>query len=288
MGTLGIVLALALSFCGWVYRANLNMKLLGAVRKGDAEAARLLLARGADPNIRDVPQQLSLWQQIRYAFHKDRLPSDDQHFTLLEMAMNMVMNPDIQDHATTGNVPLIKTLLEAGARPDDSSDDVTPLMVAVQGDYPQVVQLLLAHGANPLAKDNEGQLPINHLFVSNDDPRKLEIVELLVQGGSDVNVANNKGETALMDSCGWGDIRELRFLLAHGARVNVRDNNGNTPLMHYLKFSGSENKDVVKLLIAHGADVNQRNKAGETPLSLAKSREDKQSIRFLEAAGAKR
>ena len=60
-GTLAAIIVLALSFCGWVYRAktqrDLNMKLLGAVRNDDTETARVLLMQGADPNIRDVPEE---------------------------------------------------------------------------------------------------------------------------------------------------------------------------------------------------------------------------------------
>jgi len=210
-----------LSFCGWVYKAktqrDLNMKLLAVVLDGDVEATRSLLKRGADPNIRNEPQQpLSRWQQIQYVFHKDSQTAQDQNATLLEMAMYS----DGYDTSEPVNVALIKTLLEAGARPNDYSDgDRTPLITAVRYDSPQTV----------------------------------------------------------------------RILLDHGARVDVLDNDDNTPLMCCIQLPRrAEDTDIMKLLIAQGADVNHRNKAGNTALSLARKDEDKQSIRLLEAAGAKR
>jgi len=278
-----------LSFGGWVYEVktqrDLNMQLLGAVRKGDAEAARSLLKRGADPNIRDLPdEQLNLWQLIQHAFHKDRQIAQDQTKTktMIEMAMAPDSNPNII------NVALVRTLLEAGARPDDCSDDVTPLMTAVDKDSLQTVQMLLDHGANPLAKDDDGTHPIHFMSTLYDDPDKLKIADLLIKSGEDVNVTDNNGNTVLMYVCGWRDIPALRFLIAHGARVDVRDDNGDTPLIRYFKLQLPEHIPTVRFLIAHGANVNQRNKDGETALSLAKNREDKQSIRLLKAAGAKR
>jgi len=286
-GTLGIVLALALWFGGWVYKAktqrNLNMQLLGAVRNDDAETARLLLAQGADPNIHDVPEeQLSLWQQIRHAFHKDSQSPNDPPETVLEMAMSLGGND-----ADTVNVALIKTLLEAGARPNDcSGDHITPMMVAVQFDSPQAVQMLLDHGANPLAKDDFGRLPIHCLYF--DDPDALKIAEMLVKRGEDINATNDSGRTALLQSSILGNIHMLRFFIAHGAKIDVVDNDDNTPLIDCLRSTlFSERTDIVKFLIAHGADVNHCNKVGETALSLAKSLKYKQSIRLLEAAGAK-
>ncbi len=290
-GTLGIVLALALSFCGWVYKAktqrDLNMQLLGAVRKGDAEAARSLLKRGADPNIRDVPQRsLSLWQQIRYAFHKDSQPADDQPQTVLEMAM--MSDPD---YASDGvRRILVKSLLEAGARPDDCSErHITPLMRAVKDDSPQIVQMLLNLGANPLAKDDEGRRPIDYMYF--DDPDGLKIAEMLVKRGSDVNAVDNNGRTLLLQSCYYKNIHMLRFLIAHGARVDVCDKHDNTPLIYCLLiglFSKRKDTDMAKFLIAHGADVNHRNILGGTALSIAKRHKDKEMVRLLEAAGARR
>jgi len=282
------LLVLALSFCGWVYRAktqhDLNMKLLGAVRSRDANVTHLLLAQGADPNIRDVEdKQPSLWQQIRQAFHKDCQPSDDQMNRVRRTMLEMAMSPDNE------NVPLIQALLEAGAHPDDSSDSdtITPLMIAVGRDFPQTVQMLLDHGANPLAKDYSGRLPIH--FMESDDLDELKIAALLVKRENDVNAAYDSGRTALLNSCGYGNIHIVRFLLAHGARVDIRDANDDTPLLCCFRtISSPQIPDIVKLLIEHGADVNHRNKQRETALSLAIMWEDKQSVRQLEAAGAKR
>jgi len=109
--------------------------------------------------------------------------------------------------------------------------------------------MLLDHGANPLARDDDGLRPIHYL--TGNDTDELKIADLLIKSGED---------------------------------VNVTDNTGNTPLMN---ISGSENIPTVRYLIAHNANVNQRNEGGNTALTIAESEEEKETIRLLKAAGAK-
>ncbi len=253
-----------------------------AVRSGDANVARLLLARGADPNIRDSPdEQLSLWQQIQIAFHRNSKSSDDQLSHVMRTMLEIAMSQENE------NALLVQALLDAGARPDagSDSDTITPLMIAAGRDFPQTVQILLDHGANPLAKDYSGRIPIH--FMQSDDLDALKIAEMLVQRGNDVNSADNAGASVLLQNCVYGNIHMVRFLLAHGARVDACDGNGDTPLLGCFRtVSTPRISDIVQLLIARGADVNHRNKQRETALSLAKMWEDKQSIRLLQTAGA--
>lgn len=313
------LVVLGLAFCGLVYKAktqhDLNRQLLAAVGRNDNVEALAALANGADPNIRNLPDEpMSLWQQIQYAFHQGSQASAE-YPTLLRMAVKPSDENPVVD---TGNVELVKTLLEAGARPDAADDkQVTPLMTAAENGRIEMAQLLLDHGANPQARDNSGRLPIHHL--SNDE----KTAELLVKHGTDVNAVDNAGKTALMYCIdGEGSNPALvRFLLTHGTSVNLKakdgttalslaatygdnaiqsllehgaavdaiDNAGDTPLTACVTDYDAENVPaIVKVLIEHGANVDYRNKAGETALSLAKKHSYKETIRLLKAAGAKR
>ncbi len=326
----GMLIVLAFLFCGWVYKAkaqrDLNMQLLGAVRKNDTEAVLALLARGADPNIRDVPQQhLSLWQQIRLAFNHDNPAPDDQtdapKRTVLELALTWDNEAYADDDTPrdTENVVVVNALLDAGARTEDSSHaHQTPLMTAVSRDRLKTVQALLDHGANPLAGNDEGKLPIH--CMNDDFGNKVKIAELLVACGTDVNATDKEGRTSLLnDSFYWdgsdvpilsylvahgaainaktkegesalliavrkSDFKTVRFLIEHGAEVNICDNDKNTPLIIAAGFGSARN---VEFLISHGANLNQRNHDGETALSLAIGAESTDCTRLLKAAGAK-
>jgi len=267
---------------GWYYntkkRIALTAQLVVAVKKNDTAAALQLLSQGADPDARDAPERpLSFWQLIKHALHRD---GSDANYNIYLTARTVLETALDADHA---NVALAKALLEAGAHADDSSKyGVTPLMTAVSLDQLDRVQMLLEHGANPLAKDNNGQLPIHH--IANNLGSQLEIVELLFKGGADVNAADNEGRTPLINSVTYGDVGVMRLLLAHGASVNAKSKEGVTAL---LTAVSTNDADAVQLLLEHGADVNASDASKRTPLCDAALNTQPEIVKQLLEHGAK-
>ncbi len=108
----------------------------------------------------------------------------------------------------------------------------------------------------------------------------------LLASGVSVNVADNDGETALMEAADDTDVspETVRLLIKHGANVNVADEDGNTALM----MAADEGRtEVVRILIEAGADLNARNKDGETALMMAEHEQHAETARVLTDAGAK-
>jgi ankyrin repeat protein len=102
--------------------------------------------------------------------------------------------------------------------------------------------MLLSKGADPMSRDNLGQIPLHHAVLSiNLDP-------LLVEG-VDVNVADKDGFTPLHYAADKNYIAGIERLLAHGANVNLKTNAGETPLMLALK----KNNSCAELLRKAGA-----------------------------------
>ena len=64
----------------------------------------------------------------------------------------------------------------------------------------------------------------------------------------------------------YGDLPEVKRLLAAGAEVNAQDKNGITPLM---AASLAGHREVVEFLLAKGAEVNAQDKSGKTALMFA-------------------
>ena len=295
----GIIIAV---FCVWSYKAktqfDLNMRLLAAVRKSDVVAARLLLAHGADPNIRDMPQgKMSLWQQIQNVFDpisERRIKTDPTH-TIKIMSWHIRTVLEMAVFPGKENAPLVKALLDAGARPDHSSYDSheTPLMWAVLTGQPDTVQTLLDHGANPLARDNAGQFPIHYIGYrrpysprdTQNTAQDIQIVGLLVARGTDIDAADNKGLTLLMNSIGYTDASSLtKFLIMKGVDVNARSNYGGSALLQATFYKCIE---TTRLLLEHGAEVNMHDKSGDTPLGIAADIDCLPIIAMLLARGAK-
>lgn len=88
------------------------------------------------------------------------------------------------------------------------------------------------------AKDRHGLTPIFLAIICN----KIEIVALLINRGSDINVAETAGRTPLMFASSSGFIECSKLLLYHGADVNAQDVIGNTALHD---ASSQELKEIV-------------------------------------------
>ena len=296
--TLATLAVLGVSFFGWVYKAKtrreLSIQLLGAVRNNDTEAVKSLLARAADPNSSEsMEKQQSVWQQLEHIAKGGdqlttqptrlvssgpwwgvQLPPCKQNFSALELAV----------YRESENIPLIEALLNARANADGQSEDhLTPLMYAVLRGRLKTVQALLAHGANPIARDAIGRFPVH--YVSNRE-NQAEVLDLLLKQGNNVDAVDSENITPLMSRRTY--IRDntgtARWLIAKGANVNARSKGGGSALLMATTMS---NTKAIRLLLEHGAEVNVHDKDSNTPLSNSIQHGSLSDIKLLLAHGAK-
>jgi len=108
-------------------------------------------------------------------------------------------------------------------------------------------------------------------------------VKSLLDEGADVNVADARGNTPLMEAVMSGTQQTVRLLLERGADVNVTDNWGNAPLMEAVKKSSNE---TIRLLLERGADVNAANSEGWTSLMWAARIGSWETVNLLLDSGA--
>lgn len=92
------------------------------------------------------------------------------------------------------------------------------------------------------------------------------IVDMLLttsdSGGAYMCIVNDRSEsgwTALMASSFWGYLDIAELLISKGANLNHRDFEGNTALI-WAAIRG--NLKVIQLLISHGADIDIRSNSG--------------------------
>ncbi len=113
-----------------------------------------------------------------------------------------------------------------------------------------------------------------------------EIVEFLLAQGADVNAVsrNEFRYTALTGAVSGGHTEIVRVLVANGANVNHRYAGGFTPL---IEAAASGNADIVKVLLDHGADVNAKTEDGRTPLSVAMEKGQAEIVGLLHERGAR-
>jgi ankyrin repeat protein len=100
-------------------------------------------------------------------------------------------------------------------------------------------------------------------FTWHVDGGHLNIVELLVQKGADLNVQDHNSRTPLHLACSGGHLNIVELLVQKGADLNVQDSYSRTPL--HLACSGGH-LNIVELLVQKGADLNVQDKDSRTPL----------------------
>ena len=115
--------------------------------------------------------------------------------------------------------------------------------------------MLLSAHANVNLQDDNGWTPL--MVVCDSDTPNIDLVELLVQSGADINVEGGKTKAiALLQATMHGHTQIVQYLLYKGADINALSKNGYSSLMIACLF---KHEDIVHLLLNYRADVNTQD-----------------------------
>ena len=158
--------------------------------------------------------------------------------------------------AKTGNIPLLKSLLEKGVKYTDNA-----LIFAAQGSrresntietYKYLVEDLKI---KPTTISKSGETVLHFLAAK---PNQIENIKYFVSKGVDVNKADNEGNTALINAAAR-DIAAVEFLLPLTKNINGQNNKGEAALTIAIKTGTPE---TAALLLNKGANVKILDKEG--------------------------
>ncbi len=135
----------------------------------------------------------------------------------------------------------------SSVEPRDNSENTPLYSAAFYGDL-EMVQVLLEYGVDINAQNRYGRTPLS--FASLDDRDDPRVARLLVERGADPNTRNWISFTPLLDALEARMIEIARVLIELGASVEVKDNGGRTPLDI---ASGEQREEIIKLLLEHRA-----------------------------------
>jgi len=249
-----VLLLLASGIC--LAASNSGIELLKAVVDSDVENVRALLERGVSANAR----------------FKSKDGKDELTILMFSVSRDIVI-AKMTEYVWGGrkgndrDIEIVKLLLDHGAdvNAQDKKSGVTALMLSVLTGQYEMAKILLEKGADADAKAADGGTALAlALLTTREDvlpsvPSRLEMAELLVRNGANVNTTDNRNRTPLMIA-----IMERQL-----------PNEGTTRL------------DLVRLLIKNGANVNAAGRYGVTPLMLAVNDDESEVMTALLGAGAR-
>ena len=265
------------------------------------QIAELLLAHGADINLRDrdhngTPAQwtmLSRPEVCQYLLEQGA-ESDVVLYCVtgdIERAKaELQANPALLDLRIRGEAPegyAIAPLRRS--RPSEEVDNVpgghvyiyklrptTPLLeVVLYAKQPAIIEMLMECGYRIKLRE--------WYMIVGQGPRNLDrLVKIFLTKDWDINALqeHQHGRWAPLH---WLAQRGLTYgiscLLENGANPNVTDDKGRTPL-HIIAQKGI-GKNQMQLLIEHGGDINRGDVGGKTPFDYAQEAKRKVVANFL-------
>ena len=152
----------------------------------------------------------------------------------------------------------------------------TLLMIAVQGEYGDMVKLLLRNKARVDARNKYGETALMLAAASGS----LELVRLLVDHGANINLP---GWNPLIYAAWRGQTEVVRYLLSKGADIDAVSPNGISALMMAARGGHFE---TVKLLLWEVANPNIKSESGATAMAWALKAGNSDIVKLLKQAGA--
>lgn len=237
-----------------------------AVHHGDLELVQLLLGRGADVNnenrtkkdsgepVMTALQIASLLKHIEIARILLKADADPNaaagcwHVFERDRACNA-----IQAAAISGDVDLVRTLIEAGARVNTiGAEALTPALACAvrHNDQLDIIQFLLKSGADA-NYNKDGFLPL----IEAIERKRTGFVQALMDAGADIHAVSSEGKSALTAAIKTKSMQLVDMLLQEGIDINH-------PLVKLRGITALEaavstnDANLVRLLLSSGADAN--------------------------------
>jgi ankyrin repeat protein len=252
--------------------------LHAACMRASVDTAKVLLANGADPN--KVASTGATPLRVACSCSQDR------SLELVKLLLESKANPatksgldglgDIEFARKNGTQEVVE-LLQAHLEFDAArEEDIVKLALANR----DPLTAPNSEEATRRIAERLQQLPPLH-----DSCRRgeYEATQWLLEAKADANAGDPAygGMTPLQFTCAGGHLDVAQLLIAAGAEVDKANTNGDTPL-HGACLFGSHH--VAKLLLKHGADPTKATSDGCTPLDYARRNGDTDIIKLLLAA----
>lgn len=248
--------------------------LMMASYRGYLDIVKKLIAFGADVNLQNKNginalmmavkgMRINVINELLGVKNIDLNQKDIISKTALIIAIDKRESWGREEAVSNEEIVIAKKLIAAGV--DINLQDeagTTVLMLAAKYSLSELVTVLLERGADINKTDHNGNVAL--LFA-----KKLSIIKSLLLKGANINIQNNEGMTLLMHIIRFGDLKDVKELLALGADPNIKCFDNRTSLMIACDSQFSSSPEIVKELLIRGVDPNLQDKHGVTAVMCA-------------------
>lgn len=232
---------------------NIGNPLYNAVYRGDEVIVDLLLNHGAYVNKRNDDSNTPLHFAV----------SSEQVNVVRLLLKNgaRVLKKDRYGYTVKSKNSEIEQLLN-----DYKEAELSPLHEAAKNGSVDELNCLLSEPQVSIDSQNKsGKTAL--IFAAGRG--HVEVVNMLISAGADVNIRDNKGNTALHRAVMKHHWDVAHILLMHPSiDVDQQNCRGLTPL-HFAAMYRGRGHEIMQLLIDHGADVAKVDRDGQLPLHCA-------------------
>ena len=189
--------------------------------------------------------------------------------------------PPVTDVATDPFA--LEDALSRGADVNGRNDrGQTALMLAVEGQSPEAVGVLLRANADVNAQDQNGDVALGYYLEQVFDA--VPFAQALLDKGAQADAPNLDGVTPLMYASRAGTPELVRMLIDAGADPNQGDNAGDVPIGAYIA-NHPDPVPIARVLLESGADPRRPNATGVTPMVYAERWGSPALVALLRAGG---
>ena len=256
-----------------------------AARSGDEELVEFLIRHGSNVNAMDFSGRTVLGATMKrglQAWYWDFLElylenGGDKH-TIDVITGRTTLHFAAASNSLSTLDRLLNEGLELEARDKNGN---TPLHRAAARGSPEIIERLVDRGADLSALNNRGQTP---LLVGIAADNSLQGLEIILERGSSVQVADKDGNTALHFAVRQGPRILVKRILRNGGDVNAVNVYGYTPL--HQAAASFQSRGVLRALVKEEGNIHSRDKEGNTPLHMASARGFVENVDLLIEKGS--
>jgi ankyrin repeat protein len=273
---------------------EMTERLLLAAEAGDSAAVQRHLQEGANINGRDALGRTPI-MAATHGNHIETVATLIQAGADVNIRDNRLDNPFLYAGAE-GLMAILPLMIDAGADTTLTNRfGGTALIPAAERGHVEIVDELLTRSDVDIDHINDlgWTALLEAIVLSDGGAAHQQIVQMLVDHGADISIADKAGITPLshaqargfgeiesilkaahernrrlIDAAAAGDVESVKQLLAQGAGVQATDETGATAL---IAAAYQNQTEIAKLLIDAGADVNVQDRTQQSAYLISTS-----------------